>query len=345
MKAIVKTKPEPGVDILDVKKPEVKSNEVLIEVKYCGISGTDLLMYEWHPDLRDMQLPVIMGHEFAGVIDEIGRDVTDFRVGERVAVDPGITCGKCYACRTGMQINCYNRRLVLGRHLNGALAKYVAVPANFYNLHEIPDELSFEEGAFLEPFCIGVHAVERSSLKMGDTVAIFGPGPIGLSTLLAAKVRGAGLIFFMGTSRSEARLKTAKSLGAHATINVEKEDVVTKVKDLTEGLGVDIVFEAASRPTATQQALRIVKRGGEVLLVGHGGHNVEINTERLVSDMINLRGIRSRSNSSWDEGIRLLRLRMVDVKPLIDTIVPLDKGQYAFEALASRNGIKIMLEI
>ena len=219
MKAAVKQEQKPGISLINVPQPKCGSNDIIIRIGAAAICGTDLHIYKWDETGKKTakNLPVILGHEFMGVIVEIGSNVKGFKIGERVAADPAITCGVCAGCRTG-QFNLCNHREVIGIDKDGAFTQYTMVNPNL--LYKLPDEVTDEEGAFLETFGVGVHAVERATFKPGDTAVVIGAGPIGLSLLVCAQAGGAKKIY-VTERNSPIRLKAAKELNATAVINVD----------------------------------------------------------------------------------------------------------------------------
>ncbi len=199
------------IRVEDVPKPEIRSDEVLVEVKAVGICGSELHAYEGVSKRR--KSPLVMGHEFSGVIAEVGDKVEGFKKGDRVVVDPLSRCGVCEQCTVGRGNVCRNVKL-LGLHVSGAFAEYALAPAR--NCYKLPDHVSFEEGSVVEPLSVGVHAVNRTPIKLGDTVLVVGAGVIGLMALQAAKAAGAGSIFV--TDVVDYGLRFAERLGADVAI-------------------------------------------------------------------------------------------------------------------------------
>ena len=243
MKAVVKYGKGKGlVEIREVPEPKVKEDEVLIEVKAVSVCGSDLHIYH---DSHPYWPPMILGHEFSGVIAEVGKGVKGWMVGDRIVTETRTgSCGTCYTCQSGYPQACEQKR-PYGIGINGAYTKYVAGPARL--LHRLPDNISFEVGAVIEPTAICVTSIlERSQLRAGESAVITGPGPIGLISLAITKAAGVKMVAVTGTNGDEGmRFQKARELGADFTINVEKENPIEKVLQLTGGLGSDILVESS----------------------------------------------------------------------------------------------------
>jgi len=241
------------IRIEDAPKPRIKRGEALIRVRAVGICGSELHVYEGISKRRVP--PLVMGHEFSGEVAEVEDGGCGNPKGDRVAVEPIIRCGTCEQCARGRSNICSNMRL-MGLHMTGAFAEYVAVPAE--KCYKIPDNVSFEEGSTAEPLSVGLHAVNRASIGLGDAVVVLGAGVIGLMSVQAAKIAGAAKVLV--TDLFDYRLKLARKLGADAVINVKEEDPVKVVMELTDGKGVDAILEAVGIQKTMQQAMTMVKR-------------------------------------------------------------------------------------
>ena len=255
----------------DVGEPGAQAGQLVVDVAWCGICGTDLHEYlagpifiptEPHP-LTGQKAPVTLGHEFAGRVVEVGSGVQGFNEGDRVAVDAAVKCGRCWFCTQGNYILC-DQLGFTGLASNGAMARYVAAPA--YGAHHLPDEVSDEEGALIEPLAVAVHAVRRGRLLAGDRVAILGAGPIGLATLAAARAAGAGEVFVV--EMAAARKEKAAAGGATHVIDPADGDPATQIRDLTNGLGADIAFECVGGRETGAIAVSLARKGGRVVIVG-----------------------------------------------------------------------------
>jgi L-iditol 2-dehydrogenase len=342
MKAVVKTKRGPGnVELRGIEVPKVKPDEVLVEVKFTGICGTDIHIYH---DSAFFTPPVVLGHEYSGVITEKGSEVAGFELGDRVTSAATIPCGQCLMCRTNHANRCTGeQKRILGAHkANGTFTKYVAVPSGI--LHKIPMKLSLEEAAVAELAACVVRAVfERVRVEPGEVVAVLGPGPMGLLIVQAAKIAGAKHVILTGVSADKERFSIAKELGVDSIINVENEDPTNVVRSLTEGLGADVVFEASGSSAARKQAFSIVRRCGKVGLIGLTGKPSEINLDTIVEGELDVKGSWGTVWMSWRRTLSLLSSGMLRVSPLINAKLPLEKWQEGFNLMEERKALKVLL--
>jgi len=341
MKAVVKTKRGLGnVELKDVEVPEIAPDEVLIEVKSTGICGTDVHIYD---DAAFYEPPVILGHEYSGVITKVGGEVSNFNVGDRVTSPATIPCGTCFLCKINRVNRCVGKKRILGAYkANGTFTKYVAVPSKI--LHKIPDNLSFDEAAVAEPVACAIHNVsERVGINLGDIVVVLGPGPMGLLSLQVAKISGAKQVIVTGVRADKDRLKLAEKLGADLTINVEEEDPVKIVKSLTGGLGADVVLEASGASAARKQAFEIVRRCGKIGLIGLSGKTADINLDKIVEGELDVIGSWGTVWTSWRRALSLISLGKIKVAPLITNKLPLEKWQEGFMMMKERKALKVLL--
>jgi L-iditol 2-dehydrogenase len=254
--------PEPGrAELVEVPVPRPQSGEVLIRVKAAGICASDVGAFLGKHDVR--KPPVITGHELAGEIVEVGSGSVARRVGERVAVEPHVGCGTCVFCREGHYHECPRKRFIGVGEWIGAFAEHVVATEGM--CHPIPERMSFDEGAALEPFCVGLHAVRRSGLRIGESAAVLGVGTIGMMTLLAARSTAPG---WVGVSDLSAfKRKTALRCGAHLAVNPVVQDPVETIQQATSGLGVDVVFVAVPSNEVVRQAVGICRRMGRLVII------------------------------------------------------------------------------
>ncbi len=339
----MKTGPTTGMELLDVKEPSINPDEVLVEVKAAGICGTDLIAYDWGEAMSayGSHFPFIMGHEFSGVVQKKGEEVKSIKEGDRVTANPTLDCGQCFFCRKGMTSICDNR-VTLGLGIDGAFAKFLKISAR--NIYKLPENVTYDVGTLIEPFCACVHATEKVRIGAGDTVVVTGPGPMGLLTLIASKIAGASRVIMtgLGTIDSE-RLALAKNLGADITIDVQKEDPVTAVKHLTEGLGADVVFEASGSAKAIPQAIDMARKGGEIGLIGipHGLSQVQGAT--LVLGEKTVTGVRAYYPQTWKRTIALMAQTSTKLETLITHKLPLSQAQEGFDLARDKNTVKTLL--
>lgn len=341
MKAAVLKEPF-VISIEEMPVPEILADEVLIKVMAVGICGSDIHYYEHGRIGRYVvEKPIILGHECAGIVAAIGNNVTRFKVGDRVAIEPGVTCGRCDACKGGRYNLCPDVQFLATPPVDGAFVQYIKHREDF--LFPIPDHLSFEEAALNEPFSVGIHAAKRANLQPGSTVAIMGMGPVGLMAVVAAKAFGAREIIV--TDLEPIRLEAARKLGATHTINVREKDPVEEVKRLTGGLGVDVAFETAGNPKALQSALASVRRGGKMVIVGLPPQDkIPLNIPFIADNEVDIYGVFRYANT-YPQGITFLASGISDVNALITDRYPLEKTQEAMEqARTNKSGsLKVMV--
>lgn len=342
MTGLYKTKK--GVDNLALREapvPRPRPNEVLIEIKAAGICGTDVHIKH---DLFPYYPPVILGHEFAGVIVEAGAEVTGFHVGDRVLGEPHTrACGKCELCRSGNIQICAQKRSP-GWGIDGAFAKYLAMPEHL--LHRIPENLSYEEAAVAEPAANAVQDVlERPRVEPNDFVVVNGPGPIGLLSAMAARAGGAGRVVLVATSADSAvRIPVARQLGFEDIILADQTDPVEAVLALTHGRGADLVVEASGSARAVAASVGMVRRLGRISQIGIVG-KPEISFPwdaagwKVCTIFFNL----STGYTCWDRAIGLMASGRINVKPLVTHTYPLSQWEEAFEKVESQQAIKALL--
>jgi len=329
MRAFIINKPR-DAGLIELPKPVPAPGELLIRVKACGVCGTDLHIYEGE---FPVPLPRVPGHEFSGEVVEVGEGVKDFSEGDRVAVDPNIHCDSCYYCRRGRFNYCVNwQGIGLNRH--GAYAEYVTVPVK--NVYRVPDGLSYEAAAFMEPLACCIHGVDRVRAAPGENVAIFGLGPIGLLHVQLARLSGASKI--IGIDLVDERLSMAEKLGADLTVNAAKEDPVKAIKQATRGHGVDVVVEASGSLKAFSQAIKVLDNTGRMLVFGVApeGAKVEVEPFEIYRREISIVG--SFTNPLTNErALKLLASGAVKVSPLITHKVGLKDVLTVFQAMKARD--------
>ena len=328
------------LSVVDMPTPEIGDDDVLVRVRACGICGSDIHGYDGSTGRRIP--PLVMGHEAAGVIEQVGRGVQGFEPGERVSFDSTVSCGTCPFCRRG-QINLCDNRTVLGvscgdyrRH--GAFAEYVAVPSRI--LYKLPDSLPFERAALIESVSIAVHAVSRHVPQPDDTVVVVGAGMIGLLVIQVLKARGARNIIAVDVDPR--KLALAQRMGATRTLNPKEDDVPAAVRDVTGGRGADVSIEVVGHGDTVLSAIRSLRKGGTVVLVGNLSPNVELPLQEVVSREISVLGS-CASSGEIPECIDLLARGVVDVDPIISLKAPLDDGPALFARLY--DGDKTLMKV
>jgi L-iditol 2-dehydrogenase len=335
MKAIAKTKPELGVEIIDTPMPHPGPNEILVRVAACGICGSDLHIYLWElgADRALTQMPAVIGHEPAGEVVEIGSGVTDFKVGDHVALDPFGPCGKCSLCESGR----FNFCVRPGR-LGGAFAEYCIAPTE--NAWPVPKSMDMESAALLEPFATGLHAVEQSELKAGDGCVVEGPGPIGLSTALSARALGVTSIVITGLAADAERLALAAKMG-FKTVCASDRGWTDQVRALMPPDGADVVFDAAG---FQDSVLRLVRRGGQLIELGWPARDIP-NAEMRALFFHGVRIIPSRVRmpDTWRRATSLVASGAVDLRPMVTHRYNIEGGIEAFELLRAKQGMKALI--
>jgi len=337
MKAVMKTRPEPGVEVVEVPVPEVGEDDALIRVRAAAICGSDLGIYNYTPAYSRMRLPVVLGHEFAGEVAETGPAVQGIRAGDRVLAESVKACGVCGFCRAGMSNLC-DASTLFGIHTDGGFAEYAAVPASL--LHRVPDSMSFEEAALVEPLSNALHFVrDITPFRFGDLVVVQGCGPIGLFSAQLFRLGGARVLV-TGLAADGARFRIAEGLGLE-TLNVEEESLVERVMELTGGAGADVAFVAAGAPQAVKQATEIVRKRGHVTVVGIFGGDVPVDLTRVVRRELAIAGAYDARPDNFPQSIRLITEGRVNVLDVLTNRFSLDRAEDAFRVALDRSGGKV----
>lgn len=341
MKAAIMDKPG-HIEIKELPMPEVKPDEVLVKIMAVGVCGSDVHYYEHGRIGRFVvEKPIILGHECAGIIIETGDRVKRVKTGDRVAIEPGVTCGRCRYCKEGRYNLCPEVEFLATPPVDGAFVQYLAIREDF--VFPIPDELSYEAAALVEPFSVGIHAANRCELKPGATVAIMGMGPVGLMAVAAARSFGASQIIV--TDLEDIRLHAALRLGATHAINVSKEDANAKIKELTGGIGVDTAWETAGSPRALSSALSSLRRGGKLVIVGLPAQDeIPLNVPFIADNEIDIYGVFRYANT-YPDGIKFLASGEIPADSLITDRYTLEETQEAMErAIHNKSGsLKIIV--
>lgn len=336
MKAAFIDKPN-SLNIIDKNVPSIKPREALIKVHACGVCGTDLHIYEgvmpW------ARLPLIPGHEFSGIVVDVGEDVNGISIGDAVAVDPNITCGLCRYCRSARRNLCPNVESI-GVTRDGGFAEYVLAPAS--QLYRVPSGLGLDEAAFTEPVACCLHGITRLSIKPGEDVLIVGAGPIGLIHLQLAKRTGAGKVIVVEVN--DMRLRLAERLGADLTVNPSREDVTETVNRFLRGKGVEAAIDAAGGSTPLTLALKCLEPGGRLLAFGVASETDTLTIKPYDIYKRELTIIGSFINPyEMDNALNLLASGAIDVKPLISHIIGLEDLEKALKR-EILNAIKILVK-
>ncbi|AOQ22914.1 D-arabitol-phosphate dehydrogenase [Moorella thermoacetica] len=338
LKAVVKEKKGVGnIVYREVSEPVPGVGEIKVEVQAAGICGTDIHIY--HDRFR-YNPPVVLGHEFSGVVVEVGEGVKNFQIGDRVTAEaPARICGSCVYCRTGDYNLCSNR-LGLGWGVNGCFAKYCVVEEKM--AHKIPGNVSFKAGALCEPLACVIHGIELTGIRAGDVVVVAGPGPIGLLTLQAAKAEGARVII-TGTSVDGERLQMAEQLGADYIINIEEKDLLNEVKSLTRGYGADVVLECSGNQASVNTCFEVIKKGGKYTQVGLFGKPITLDFEKVATKELKVTGVQSQKWTAWERALKLLEAGKIKLEPLVTGEYSMADWEAAFKAFESKQGLKTVM--
>jgi len=341
MKGLVKYALGPGnMEIRDMPEPTAGPGQVKIQIKYAGICGSDLHIY--HSDLPiPLNPPVIIGHEYAGVIAEIGEGVEGLRVGDRVLSDNYEVCGTCHYCREGYKNLC-NSRKTFGYWMNGAFAPYTVVPAE--RIHKIPETVSDISAAMTEPLACVCHAVyDLCRIVSGDLVLVTGPGAIGIMAMQVAKAHGARVIL-SGMSADAPRLELAKKLGADIVVDIQKENLEEIVMAESKGYGADVVLECSGTGAAISNALTLIKKLGYFTQIGLPGAPITFDITKLCFKEVLLTGSLGSRKVSWEQALDLQARGLVNLEPLAEAPMPLIEWEEAFRRFEAKEGCKLLLD-
>jgi len=331
---------KPKFAIEEVEIPKPREDEVLVKVKTAALCGTDLHLYEG--GMKPPKLPMIMGHEWAGDIVEVGPGARLFKERDRVFSAPHYSCGICYYCRSGRENLC-DQRGVFGAvgPREGCFAEYVAAPCS--SLYRLPSKITYEVGAVIgDTLSTAAHAMRRANITPGDSVAIWGLGPIGQCLLQMAKVAGAGKVIAIDIVPD--RLSLAQKLGADITVNSREKDPVKLIKDDSGGRGVDLAIESAGAPATYMQAFDSTAKGGKLLLVAVHDKPVETQVRAIMWREISIIGNFAHVATEADKFLELVLNGRVKLEPLISHRFPLEKINEAFELFAGRKTNKVILQ-
>ena len=317
--------------VKEVPDPVLGRNEVLIRVQYCGICGSDLHIYK-------EGAAVGSGHEISGDIVGMGPDVKGWRVGDRVAVEPRISCDECYWCKRGQIGLCEEYYSALMRY-GGAFATYAK--AKHYYVHKLPDDLSYEQAALVEPTSSTLHAVGLSGMQEGDVVTVLGLGPMGQLAARLARALGAKAVY--ATEVSQSRIELARDV-VDEVIDASITDPVDRILELTHGTGPDIVFECAGSIATTQQSVALVRKGGTVVIVAICFDWVEIPVSNIVLRQLTLRGSQCFAVGEYAAAFNLIKDGKIDVAPLATCKMPLDDINEGFEKALRAEGGKVPIQ-
>jgi threonine 3-dehydrogenase len=339
MRTLLKAKPEVGIWMDDIDVPEVGHNDVRIKIKKTAICGTDIHIYNWDDwSQKTIPVPMTVGHEFVGVIDEIGIEVKGFKVGDRVSGEGHITCGHCRNCRAGRRHLCRNT-VGVGVNRPGAFAEYLVIPAE--NAFKIPDDIPDEMAAIFDPFGNATHTALSFNL-VGEDVLITGAGPIGIMAVAICKHVGARNVVI--TDVNDYRLDLAKKMGATATVNVTKDSLREVMHDLHMVEGFDVGLEMSGVGAAFEEMLECMNHGGKVALLGIPSPDTVIDWNQVIFKGLQIKGIYGREMyETWYKMVAMLQSGL-DISPIITHQYGIEDFQTGFETMLSGQSGKVILD-
>jgi threonine 3-dehydrogenase len=340
MKALRKMQPARGLSFENAPVPSIGPADVLVRVRTASICGTDLHIYGWDRWSQGrIKPPVTLGHEFCGVVERVGEEVTAVKAGDLVSAEMHVNCGHCHQCRLGEAHICQNLRII-GIDRDGAFAEFVKIPAS--NIWKLDAAIPEHYGAILDPLGNAVHTVLAGEIA-GQTVLVTGCGPIGLMSIAVAKACGSSTVF--ATETNEQRRAMAKTMGADVVVNPAQTDAVAGIKAETGGTGVDVLLEMSGNPAAIQQGFRALRAGGRASLLGIPTESVPLD---LVNDVIfkgaTVQGIYGRRMyGTWVQMTALLKAGRLNLEPLLGERTPMEKFENAFALLQGGLAGKILM--
>jgi 2-desacetyl-2-hydroxyethyl bacteriochlorophyllide A dehydrogenase len=324
----------------EVPRPVPGPGEILLKVARCGICGTDTHIFRGN--FPAPNLPLIIGHEFAGVIDAVGAGVSHVKVGDRATADINIACGTCWFCRHNSKLFCASVRQ-LGVHYAGGMAEFVVVPA--INVYKLPDVMPFEHAAFIEPLACAVHGQNRIGVKMGEIVLIIGAGPMGLMHAALSRLRGASKVIVSEPSAN--RRARAHTVGSDIEIDPSQAGT-DSILAATDGRGADVVIEAVGRPATYTQAIALARRGGRILAYGAAPPDatIEVHPFEIYSKELTITGSYAGTYETWPTAIDLIGSGRIDPGQIVDSVRPLTDVATALASLETDKSIvKVQVQI
>ena len=342
MRGLAKTARERGsMELVERERPEPADDECLVEIDYAGLCGSDAGIYEFESAFDRMDLPTVIGHEYAGRVVETGESVTKFAAGDRVVERPIRGCGECYQCEIG-EANVCRDAVITGVDHDGAYERYLAVPERA--LHPIPDGVEQKHAATVEPTSIGARAViENSRVGAGDRVLVEGPGPIGLLTAQIAASQGGRVVVSGVGGDANYRLPMAEEFGFE-TLNLAADDAAARREAFTDGVGYDVVFDTTGHPSGLTTAVEQVRKGGQIVLVGQTGETT-MEYSPLVRSEIDLQCSYASTYLDFERALRLIEDGDVDSESFVDDLFSLFDADEAFEAFVGGDTVKPVFDV
>jgi L-iditol 2-dehydrogenase len=342
MQGVVNYGPEPfSVELRPVETPEIGDEDVLLQVAAVGVCGSDLHQFYDTPSWK-VNYPVVLGHEFAGTVVKTGARVSAFREGERAVSETAAVVDMASPFARAGQYNLDPHRLGFGYGVNGAMTQFVRVPERC--LHRLPAALPFEKAALTEPCCVAYNACcMHAHIRPGDSVAVLGPGPIGLLCALMAHLSGANPLVVYGLPSDAKRLETARKVGATDVFTGSPDEARAAVKEIGDGYGYDVVIDAAGVSATLKLALDLVRPAGQVSKVGWGPQPYNTSLDPLVAKAITLQGSFSHNWPIWEKVIGMLGTGQIDLDPILNAVAPLEEWRSCFDAMHHAEIVKAVL--
>lgn len=320
--------------------PEIKDDEILVKIMAAGICGTDVHIFEGEEGSAKVSPPVVLGHEFSGVVEKTGADVTTLGVGDKVTADPNIYCGKCYFCRTGKKHLCYNIQ-ALGVTMDGGFAQYCAVPEK--QAIKLDDNVDFEDGAFAEPLACCLHGIDRANITAGETVVIIGGGTIGLIMVQLAKLRGASTIIL--SEPIKLRRELGLKLGANAAIDPKKSDLKSEVHKIINDKPINVIIECAGNPHTARQSIEIADKGSRILFFSVPGPTSQLSIPLFELYKKELTILSSFINPNTQQyAAELINSGTLRLKELITHRYSIDETAEAIAKQKAKDSVKVFVK-
>ncbi|MFV0361801.1 MAG: NAD(P)-dependent alcohol dehydrogenase [Suipraeoptans sp.] len=329
----------------ECEMPVCRDEDVMIQIEYCGVCGSDVYFYKYgSPDYTQQRFPFILGHEPGGTVIEVGNKVTNLKVGDRVAVEPGYSCGHCEWCRNGQYHLCPEVRFLsipAPNFVDGAFRKYMAHPSE--RCFKLPDDVTTMQGALIEPLTVGMSGVRNSGIRTGDTAVVMGAGCIGLSALQT--LRASGITDITVVDLQEIRLNKAKELGASTIINASRVDTIKEIEQLTGSRGADYVFETAGSKVTAAQTVYLAKRGGVIVMIGNTG-KFEFDFQRLIDREIYIKSS-FRYNNIYPVALDLVAAGKIQPESVVTDVFTFEEIPEAMKACVERQDevVKAVIKI
>jgi L-iditol 2-dehydrogenase len=340
MQAVAKVKREVGVEVIEVEPDPIPVDGALLRMKSASICGSDLGFYNFTAAFQKFaRIPVIMGHEFAGEIEAVGKEVKGFNPGDRVVSESVVYCGFCRHCMRGKTNICKNFTL-FGMHRNGGFAEKVSVDPRL--LHRIPEGVSFLEAGIVEPLTVAINGIGQiRDIGLDQTAVVVGPGPIGLLSAEVLRLRGVGDITVVGVGADGHRLKLASEKLGYKTINWEAENATEAVYSRTDGYGADFVVVTAASASALKSAMPLVSKGGQLVLLGIIPDEVSLALADMVRKEVSILGSYAARGVHYEQALAVLREKKVRANEIVTDTFRLDQAKEAFQVALSKSGCKV----